>query len=149
MSITEAAAATPTAATPAPRVNIHGFPASGAPPANTHTQFSDTSGDDGNDDDGEDNDDGDDSDDDDDNASNTAGLFQGLLNHPAIAAMVGQIPSPGPAVPVDTTTTTDSDSAMVQGAMEAPAPPPQTDEDSQGAGVISQAPASATPWFPP
>ena len=107
VSITEA-----TAATPAPRVNIHGFPASGTPPANTHVHFPDASGADANDDDDEDDDDDDDDggddDDDDDNANNspsTAGLFHGLLANPAIAAIVGQIPSPDPAAPVDTATT--------------------------------------------
>ena len=126
MSITAAAAATPTASTPALHVNIHGFPLvaghllptanthtrfsdtsiSGAPPANIHTRFSDNSGDDDNDDDDEDGDGDDDGDDDDKNASNppaTAGLFHGLLAHPAIAAMVDQIPSSDPAAPVGTT----------------------------------------------
>ena len=100
---------------PAPRVNIRGFSASGTPPVSTHIQFSDASGDgacdgDGEGDDGDGDHGGDDDDgDDDDNATSspaTAGLFHGILDHPAIAAMVGQIPSPDLAAAVDTATTT-------------------------------------------
>ena len=61
MAVSIAAA---TAATPAPRVNIHGFPASGAPPANAHVRFPDAGGADANADDGEDDDDDDDDGDD-------------------------------------------------------------------------------------